>query len=481
MQDNGNRKTLEYLGEDFQKQLIHTFLDEHEFFQELFPILNQNMFSDTILRTCVGLMKDYYEKYNAVPSYRTMETMLREKAYTDIDRDIHLATFKTIIESPTDGVDYVREKATMFFKQQNMIRVANEILRVAKDGDLDQYDRCVELIEEASVVGTHDDLGINVIANIDEVLSDEYRTPIPTGIEVLDDMLEGGIGKGEVGLIIGPSGFGKTSVTTSFATEAAVYACEDNQWHGYRVLQIITEDKPAQIQRKHIAKITGIEAKDLSKPQNIGIVKDRIAKFPSFDAWAENLRIKRVRTGETSVADIRRIIQKLINSGFKPDMVVIDYFEALNHNVHKGIQNEYLREAQSMRQIEAMAQDFNIAIWVPSQGTKDSADCEVVTMSKNGGAVQKAQISHIVISIARTEEDKKNNKATIALLKNRAGMSGAILNDCYFNNGTCTVIKSRADMQTVTDFAQYNHKKTDADNQAILYAQAKAIAETMKK
>lgn len=476
-----SRKTLEYLGEEFQLQLIQTFLNEHEFFQELYPILNQNMFSDTNLRACVGLMKDYYEKSNTVPSYKMMSMMLRERALNNIDLEISLATLNKIENIPSDGVEYVRDRATKFFRTQNMIRVANEVLKVAKDGDLDQYDRCVELIEEASVVGTHDDLGICVVDNLDAVLSPEHRTPIPTGVEVLDDLLEGGLGKGEVGLIIGPSGFGKTSLTTSLATEAAVYACETNNYHGYRVLQIVTEDKPQQIQRKHIAKIVGIESKDLHKPENINQVKDRIMKFPSFEAWKENLRIKRVRTGETSVNDIKRIIQKLTNKGFKPDMVVIDYFEALNHNIHKGIQNEYLREAQSMRQLEAMAQDYNIAVWVPSQGTKDSADCEVVTMSKNGGAVQKTQIAHVVISIARTEEDKKNNKATIALLKNRSGMSGAVLNDCYFNNGTCTIIKSRSDMNAITDFAQYNHKKSSKDNEAILYAQAQAIAQNMMK
>jgi hypothetical protein len=43
------------------------------------------------------------------------------------------------------------------------------------------------------------------------------------------------------------------------------------------------------------------------------------------------------------------------------------------------------------------------------------------------------------MSIARTMEDIERNKATIALLKNRAGKSGKVFNNVEFNNGTCRI------------------------------------------
>ena len=66
--------------------------------------------------------------------------------------------------------------------------------------------------------------------------------------------MEGGLGKGELGVIIGPTSFGKTSLTTAMAS----YAAE----HNFKVLQIVFEDRIKQIQRKHLGRITGIEAKD---------------------------------------------------------------------------------------------------------------------------------------------------------------------------------------------------------------------------
>jgi hypothetical protein len=98
-----------------------------------------------------------------------------------------------------------------------------------------------------------------------------------------------------------------------------------------------------------------------------------------------------------------------------------------------------------MRRFEAMAGELDMAIWIPSQGTKDSINLELVTMDKIGGSVKKAQIAHVIMSIARTVEDISNNKATIAILKNRAGKSGKVLNNVEFNNGTCMISTDHVD------------------------------------
>jgi hypothetical protein len=98
-----------------------------------------------------------------------------------------------------------------------------------------------------------------------------------------------------------------------------------------------------------------------------------------------------------------------------------------------------------MRKFESMASYFDMAIWIPTQGTKDSVNLELVTMDKAGGSFKKIQIAHIVMSIARTMEDIEKNKATIALLKNRAGKSGKVFNNVEFNNGTCRISTDNVD------------------------------------
>lgn len=431
------RSDLGYLGETFQYRLTHEFMENHTFFEDLSSIIDQNMFTDPNLKTLVGVMKNYYEREGHVPSYDMLEVELRDISHSDKEIETYLAILEKVRNSASDGVERTRELAEKFFKQQNIIRTANEILKIAGNGDTNQYEACVDLLNDAMTKGTHNDFGEGLFDHINETLSDDYRVPIPTGIGKIDEALEGGLGKGELGVIIGPTSFGKTSLTTAMASHAAC--------NGFKVLQIVFEDRIKQIQRKHIGRITGIEAKDLSKPNVIDLVRATIDAFPQKEALEKNLRIVKFPSGEKTARQLERFIKKLINSGFKPDLTIIDYFECLEHEADKTSSSEFSQEGKTMRRFEAMAGELDMAIWIPSQGTKDSINLELVTMDKIGGSVKKAQIAHVIMSIARTVEDISNNKATIAILKNRAGKSGKIFNNVEFNNGTCRISTDNVD------------------------------------
>lgn len=450
------KDNLGYLGEAYQYKLAHEFMENHTFFEDLSPIIDQNMFTDPNLKTFVGVMKNYYEREGSVPKYDYMEIELRNISHSEKETETYLAVLEKVKEAPSNGVERTRDLAEKFFRQQNIIKTANEILKVAGDGDSDKYDACVNLLNDAMTKGIHNDFGECLFDNISETLSDDYRTPIPTGIGKIDEILEGGLGKGELGVIIGPTSFGKTSLTTAMASHAAL--------SGFKVLQIVFEDRIKQIQRKHIGRITGIEAKDLSKPGIIEQVKQTLEQFPDKEKLQENLRIVKFPSGEKTARQIERFIKKLINTGFKPDLTIVDYFECLEHEADKSVTNEFEKEGRTMRRFEAMAGELDMAIWIPSQGTKDSINLELVTMDKIGGSVKKAQIAHVIMSIARTVEDISNNKATIAILKNRAGKSGKVLNNVEFNNGTCRISTDNVDEYD----SMYEVKKKEQEDRLAL-------------
>lgn len=465
MVKNAQNNKLGFLGEDFQCKLVHAFVEDKEFFKDLCDIVDQNLFTDPNLKTFVGVMREYYKKKQSVPNYDTIKILLTEKSHNQTEKEFYDEFVEKIHKISNEDSEYIKELAEKFFKQQNMIRVANEIIKIAGKGDVDNYDKCVELLNKALTQGISEDLGYSVFDNEMETLSEDYRVAIPTGIGKIDETLEGGLGKGELGVIVGSSSFGKTSLTTAMASYAATYRCPQNNNDGYKVLQIVFEDRVKQIQRKHFGRITGIEAKDLSKPGYIDLVREQLEKYEDKEILQKNLRIIRLPSGEKTADDIKRLIIKLKNNGFSPDLVIVDYFECL---LCKGDSSDdkWEKEGKTMRKFEAMAGELNIGIWIPVQGTKDSLNVEVVTMDKAGGSFKKIQIAHIVMSIARTVEDIEQSLATIAILKNRAGKAGKVLNGVSFNNGTCRIstdnveeydgllaIKQKKDKDS-TDFAK---------------------------
>lgn len=722
---NNNDVDLGFLGETYQYKLVHEFMADKDFFCNLNPIIEQNKFTDPHLRIFVGLLKEYYEKNDIHPTYDVMEMLLRDKAYNDIQREEYIAIVDKIKNTPSEGSKFVQDRAVKFFRQQQMLITAREIEKLASDGKVDNYDKIYELFSKSMTLGVPTDMGYGVFDNLNETLSDDYRITIPTGIDNIDDVLEGGIAKGELGVIIGPSSFGKVQpyhsriftpygrklmgdikvgdevlgedgrphkVTNVFPhknwkfykvtfsdgsyTECGkehlwsvsendgddkVMSLEDildkgiykddkpvfsipitapvefypmnfpvkpyemglylaneedrvlkdvgkfkatgiryeylynilpvrisllngmmdgggytdekgNTWfttrhkellndfeilvnslggivsynrdendiykvlikiyskdvkifgikekqdkvvyptpndcrryitsvspscvcdgqcimvdseshlyltdnfivthntsmttaiagfaaaNGYKVLQIVFEDRVKQIQRKHIARIMNVEAKDLSKTEYIDGVREQLSHYKEdFPELEKNLRINRFPSGEKTAWDIERYIKKQVNNGFRPDLVIVDYFECLEHKGDVNNQSEWEKEGKTMRKFEAMAGELDMAFWIPLQGTKDSVNADLVTMDKAGGSFKKIQVAHVVMSIARTIEDIEDNKATIAILKNRAGKAGKVFDGIEFNNGTCRISCDNASV--VDSISQWDKEK----------------------
>jgi hypothetical protein len=93
-----------------------------------------------------------------------------------------------------------------------------------------------------------------------------------------------------------------------------------------------------------------------------------------------------------------------------------------------------------MRKLENMAHDLDVAIWIPTQGTKDSMNSpEVVRMDQASGSAKKVHVAQLILSIARAIGDIDKSRAVITVLKNRSGKSGKIFNNVKFDNGTSTI------------------------------------------
>ena len=437
-----DKSNLGYLGSDFQYKLVKYFIEDEDFFNQIANIVDQNCFTDTLLRTFVGTLKDYYNKENIVPSYSTIELALRAKSSTEIE----IREWEELIEKlknlTHEGSSLVKDNALKFFKQQRLIKAANKMLEKVGKGDIEQFDECQNMIKEALETNTVDDLGYSIFDLQEKALSNEYTVSIPTGISGLDLALGGGLDKGKFGLIIGPLSFGKTSLSTAIASAAAAYKCPENDYKGWNVVQIYFEDDDVDITRKHFSRLTNREAKDFKRltDDERASILEALEKHPDRETIKKNLRLKSFNTGEKTATDIKNWLIKLINKGFKPDLVIIDYFECLLPERDDKSKDKWEQEGVTARKIESMAKELNIAIWVPTQGSRESIDMEIVTVDKGGGSIKKQQIAQVVISIARTLEMRENNRATVALLKNRSGLGTKVFTNILFDNGRSIIV-----------------------------------------
>lgn len=432
------KKDLGYLGQDFQYKLVKLFIEDSSFFTMINSIVDQNMFTEDVLRRIVGLIKDRYNESGVPPTYEDLDLYVRVHVQDMITLDTILSTIQALRETSLVGQDIVKEEADKFFKQQNLTKAINKAIEIVKEGNSSKYYDIEDLIRKALDTNVGLDLGYNPMDGIDEALEETYRITVPTGFSRLDKALYGGLGLGELGIIIAPSNVGKSSAVCGFAASAATYKCKENDYKGYKVMHIHFEDEDVNIKRKYYGWITGVDAIDLSKPD----IKPKVKAQLKSDLCEEAKMIKsniwcfHPLSGEIGVNNIEQYIKIGIARGFKPNLLIVDYFECLEMSGDKS-DSEWTREGKTMRKLETLAHKYNLALWVPVQGTKDSFDKEILGLSSAGGSVKKVQIGHVIISLARTEEQKKQHRVNLSLQKFRAGrMDDPVMPNVKFNNGT---------------------------------------------
>ena len=441
--NNSIKTNMGYLGEDYQYLLVKYFIETPQFFVSLVSIIDQNMFTDEHLRRIVGMMKDRQSKNGLCPNYNDIELLIRTTVNDKITVDIMIEKLNSLKNRNFDiDIDLLTSNAEKFFKQQNLAKAINQCTEILKRGNADNYFNMEDIIKKALDTNTSTNLGFHLFSTLEDDLKEDYRCTIPTGADKLDESLFGGLGKGELGIIVSPMGVGKTSCTTGFCANAATSKTLDNNERGYKVLHFFFEDTEVSIRRKYYGYVTDIDACDLSDPINrpiaLKILKDNNNELRNM--LAQNVICHRLTTGEYSASDIKYLIQQYISKGFIPDLVVVDYFECLKpeKNIDGNNETEWTREGITMRKLESIAKEFNLALWVPVQSTKDAINQEYVGLGQAGGSVKKTQIGHVVIQLAQTPQQKEDHRMNIFIGKLRAVKIGRTsFPNVKFNNGTC--------------------------------------------
>jgi replicative DNA helicase len=298
------------------------------------------------------------------------------------------------------------------------------------------------------LVGSKDTSAMDVFSNLDQVLDDDYRHPIPMGIPGIDRLLKGGLAKGEIGVILAPTGVGKSTLTTKIANHAFNL--------GFNVLQVFFEDNPKVIQRKHFTLWTKIHPDELSDKKDEVMNKVKEIK----ETMSNELILKKLPSDTKTMLQIKNEIRKMIADGTKIDMVILDYIDCVVPD--KNLGDEWKSEGSVMRAFEAMCHELNIVGWTATQGNRSSISSDVVTTDQMGGSIKKAQVGHVIISVAKSLQQKEMKLATIAITKSRIGDDGVVFENCKFDNAMLEI-----DTESTTTFLGLEEQKEERQRQRV--------------
>jgi replicative DNA helicase len=444
---NTNRESFGYLGLDYQVRLLAQLLTDNRFANSILDIVNPQYFEDEHLRVIASEIKQAFETDDIVPDISSLEFRLADKVKNEFNFGFLKAQLELIKSANLNDTIKVQKIAMNFCKQQEAKKAIKKVQKIIDNGNLDDYEQIEEIFKKVLEVGDAKDDGIDVFDNMDDVLSDDFRKPIPTGIHGLDEKMDGGLAKGELGIILAPFGVGKTTMITKIANTAKDL--------GYNVLQIFFEDNPKVIQRKHLTcwcegRLTLNELND--NREELIALANRKKREPGV------LKLKKMPSDGTTMPMIKQYIRKLIAQGFKPDVVLIDYIDCVQPSTR--VDDVNVGEGMVMRQFETMLSELDMAGWTAVQGNRSSIGAQVVESDQIGGSIKKGQIGHFIVSIAKTLDQKENGTANMAILKSRFGKDGIIFENIIFDNGR---IQIDVTQQTGKSFLETREVKQERD------------------
>ena len=407
-----------YLGNNFQLKLINQIITDKKFAGLILDVINSKYFDNQYYRLIMQMVKEYYEKYQTTPSFDALDQITRIEVTSEMAQRNIFDMIKEIKKISYEDHLWVQEKSLKFCKQQELKKAIKKVNKILEKGDFESYDRCEEYIRDAIQVGEDGEGAMDVFSKLEDALQEDFRHPIATGISGIDNLLDGGLAKGEIGVFLAPTGVGKTTMLSKIANEA--YNA------GYNVLQIFFEDNPKIIQRKHITCWTKIPSKLQSSK------KEEVLEKLDKSRTKGRLILEKLPSDSITMTNIKNKIRKLVSEGNKFDVIVLDYIDCVMPS--RSFDNEWKGEGAVMREFETMCTEMDIVGWTAAQGNRSSISSDVVTTDQMGGSIKKAQVGHVIISIAKTLQQKELGLATIAITKSRIGQDGIVFENCKFDN-----------------------------------------------
>ena len=395
-------KNLNQYGPHFQIKVLSSLLTHKEFLVNIQDILSDEYFDNQAHKWIVKEILRYYDKYHTTPSMDILKVEVQK-----IDNEVLQLSVKEQLreayQASDEDLEYVQEEFTGFCKNQQIKKALMSSVDLLKAGD---FDSIKSLITTALQAGNDKNVGHEYLKDLESRFREDARTTIPTPWTRINELLQGGLGNGDFGLIFGNPGGGKSWSLVAIGGYAVRM--------GYNVVHYTLELGEQYVGRRYDAFFSKIPVDKILKN------RERIEEImPSLEG---ELIIKEFPTGRATMSTIESHITKITDMGVKPDLVIIDYVDLLGTKKKTADRKGEIDDIY--QSTKGLARQLDIPIWSVSQVNRAGAKDDIVEGDKAAGSYDKIMITDVCISLSRKKADKANGTGRFHIMKNRYGIDG---------------------------------------------------------
>ena len=443
-------------GTSFQIKIISALISDRIFLQTVYDIIKPEYFDSESNEWVVKKILSHFDEYGELPTLDVFKVEVNK-----IDRDVLKQSIVDNLKQvwnglESDDLDYVKEKTLEFCKNQTFKNAILESVGLLEEG---KFDIIKSKIDDAMKAGQDTDIGHEYKLHIKERYESTIRDVIPTGWDVIDELADGGFGKGELIMFAAPPGIGKSWALVNVGMAAAKA--------GKTVVHYTLELNEGYVGQRYDAVLTGTAVPNLK--YNIEDVSNQVNNLKG------ELILKYWPTKSAGLNAMRASLDKLKLQGKNPDVIIVDYADLLKGNSRKERHEELEEIVEGLRGI---AGEYECPMYTASQINRSGANDDVITGTSIAGSFSKLMTADFVVSLSRKIEDKLAGTGRWHVIKNRFGPDGMTLpSKANMSNGRINIYsddsidgkKTTSDMSKGESLVRknllqkYNEMKGDID------------------
>lgn len=377
---------------DKQKLLLSYVLSNEDIFTRTNSIIKSTYF-DPEIRQAVAFVKEYFEKYRALPNLDQLK----------VETGINVTT-KELTKSESE---YATTEIEGFCRNKAIEQAILKGPGLLEEGNYGEIER---VIKEAITVGLSKDLGLDYFNDPEERLRRmlKNQAALPTGWHDVDILLNGGVNRKEMTIFMANSGVGKSIVMSNLAVNFIAQKLN--------VLYISLELSEDVVAKRFDSMVSGVsQAEIFTKIQKVAVeVTNRAANMGK-------LVIKRMPESSTCANDIRAYLKEFeLLHGHVPDVIVVDYMDLMTSNHNISAENLFVKDKYVAEEIRSIANDYNCVVITASQMGRGALDTNDHHQGHIQGGISKVNTTDNLIAILQSEALKAAGEYVLKMIKTRS-------------------------------------------------------------
>lgn len=400
----------------FQIKVLALLIRDKQFFSDFVSYLSPEYFSEIPHQAIFSKIQALWHAYGQVASLEVLLEEIDRIEEAEV-RELSLRSLGEALDVDLQDAEYYRTEVYRFCQFQNTVRALRKAAKLVKSGEIEAVLPSLEkeilsfghLSEKDGGSSYWDELGLP------DVEIDLPKIPTLLGSPDhgggLDEALNGGLGREELGMLMMPTGRGKSVFLVNIAGNAMIQS--------KNVIFISLEMTELKLRRRFNQFFSGCTEEQLRKMQP-GEIKEKIHQ-EYLGHRLGNLVIKRFPMRGVGARQIEAYVRKAEKQfGWRVDLVCVDYLDVVKPPYSN--REEWQRLGDVAEELKGLAQRLSVPVWTATQVNRRAAGKNLITNEDSSGSYAKIFPADVVISMSpRNDEEEDKRYARLFVAKNRNG------------------------------------------------------------